>query len=69
MIKCSTPFEAVKRVLGFFTKAFDMVDHIVLVKKLQLLGLRANIFNWLISFFTERVQYCNVNDKLCTEKY
>jgi len=27
------------------SKAFDTVDHIVLVKKLQLLGLPANMFN------------------------
>ena len=47
-----------------FSKAFDTVDHIVLVKKLQMLGLPANIFNWLISFLTGRVQYCKVNDIL-----
>ena len=30
-----------------FANAFDTVDHIVLVEKLQLLGLPANIFNCL----------------------
>jgi len=33
-----------------FRKEFDTVDHIVLVKKLQLLGLPANILNWLIIY-------------------
>ena len=41
-----------------------MVDHIVLVEKLQLLGLPANIFNWLISILTGRIQYCKVNNVL-----
>jgi len=39
-----------------FSTAVDTVDHIVLLKKLQLLGLPANIFNWLISFLTYCVQ-------------
>ena len=47
-----------------FNKAFDTVDHVVLVEKLHLLGLPANIFNWLIYFLTGRVQYCKVNDVL-----
>jgi len=47
-----------------FSKAFDMVDHIVLVEKLQLLGLPANMFSWLISFLTGHVQYCKVNNVL-----
>jgi len=28
------------------------------------LGLPANIFNWLISFLTGRIQYCKVNNVL-----
>jgi len=51
-----------------FSKASDTVDHIALVKKLQLLGLPANILNWLISFLTGRVQYCKVNDTLSTPR-
>jgi len=37
-----------------FSKAFDTVNHVVLIRKLCLLGLPANIFNWIISFLTER---------------
>ena len=51
-----------------FSKAFDTVDHIVLVKKLQLIGLPDNIFNWLISFLIGRVQYCKVNETLSTPR-
>ena len=31
-----------------FSKAFDTVNHIVLIRKLCSLGLPANIFNWVI---------------------
>ena len=31
-------------------------------------GLPVDIFNWLISFLTGRVQYCKVNDALCTPR-
>jgi len=44
-----------------FRKAFDTVDHVVLIRKLCLLCLPANIFNWIISFRTGRTQYCKVN--------
>ena len=43
-------------------KHFDTVDHVVLTHKLCLLGLPANIFNWIILFVTGRTQYCKVND-------
>jgi len=33
------------------SEAFDTVDYTVLVKKLQLLGLPADIYNWLISSY------------------
>ena len=44
-----------------FSKAFDTVNHVVLIRKLCLLGMPANIFNWIISFLTGRTQYCKVN--------
>ena len=40
------------------------MQHIVLVKNVQVLSLPANIFNWWISFLTGYIQYCKVNDKL-----
>jgi len=42
-----------------FSKTFDTVDHVVLVRKLCLLGMTASIFNWNISFlmYTRRTHY------------
>lgn len=47
-----------------FSKAFDTVDHIVLVQKLQSLGLPSSIFNWIVSFLTGRTQYCKIDGVL-----
>jgi len=44
-----------------FSKAFDTVNDVVLMRKLCSLDLPANIFNSDISFLTERTQYCEVN--------
>ena len=44
----------VRCLLVDFSKAFDRVDHVVLVNKLSKLKLPICIFNWLISFLTGR---------------
>ena len=37
-----------------FSKAFDVVDHVILLEKLHKLSLPEYCVNWLISFFTGR---------------
>lgn len=44
----------VRCLLVDFSKAFDRVDHVILVKKLSTLHLPPYILNWLISFLTGR---------------
>jgi len=46
-----------------FSKAFDVVNHEVLLQKVSLLefDLPDNIHNWLVSFITGRLQICKVN--------
>ena len=44
--------------LIFFTKAFDIVDHAVLMSKLDKLQLPGNIYNWIGSFLSNRHQIC-----------
>ena len=46
-----------------FSKAFDTVDHVILIRKLQALNIPPNVY-WIISFFTGRVQRCKVQDTL-----
>jgi hypothetical protein len=42
-------------------KAFDTVDHInILIKKLELYGLKNNALRWFISYLSHRKQICKV---------
>ncbi|NRB81763.1 MAG: reverse transcriptase family protein, partial [Saccharospirillaceae bacterium] len=59
-------------VLGIFidlSKAFDTIDHEILLYKLQHYGIRGNTHKLLSSYLTNRYQYINVlntnSDKLC----
>ena len=47
-----------------FSKAFDMVDHVILIRKLINLGVPDFIVNWICSFLTGRSQQCKVNGRL-----
>jgi len=43
-----------------FSRAFDAVDHAILLTKFIGLNLRDNITNWTISFLRERTQCVNL---------
>ena len=45
-------------------KAFDTVDHKILLHKLYLYGIEGIAFNWFKSYLSDRKQYCQVNDHL-----
>jgi len=47
-----------------FSKAFDVVNHEVLLQKVSTLGLPDNIHNWLVSFITGCQQKCKVNGSI-----
>ena len=47
-----------------FAKAFDRVDHGIVLKKLSLLGIRGKILQWLKSFLSSRTQMVMVNGVL-----
>jgi len=49
----------VRALLIDFTKAFDIVDHSVLMEKLCKLQLPGNIYNWIGSFLSNRNQICH----------
>ena len=44
-----------------FKKAFDIVDHRILLKKLYAYGIRGNILKWFESFLMDRSQYVAYN--------
>ena len=60
MEKVSKALDTGKYVVGVFLdlkKAFDTVDHTILLEKFNSYGIRGNIYNWFKSYLTNRSQY------------
>ena len=60
MIEVSNAFDNNNLVLGVFidlSKAFDIVDHNILLEKLSTYGVKGNNLKWFHSYLFNRKQY------------
>ena len=47
---------SIRTVLFYYRKAFDLIDHSILVRTLSSLDLPVSIVNWIIDFLSHRSQ-------------
>ena len=60
----SKSFEQGKFTLGIFidlSKAFDTVDHNILLKKLNKYGIKGSTYDWFLSYLSNRKQCVSIN--------
>jgi hypothetical protein len=52
-------------------KAFDTVDHEILIKKLKIYGVQNTALKWFISYLFDRKQFCKVSRRcsIVNKKY
>ena len=50
------------------TKAFDTIDHEIILRKMSFLSFDQVAIRWLLSYLSGRTQRCDVNGKLSTAR-
>ena len=58
----------VRCLLVDFTKAFDLVDHLTLIGKLNNLNIADHIIQWVIAILNDRNQFVKIGEKLVVHK-
>lgn len=52
-----------------FSKAFDSINHFIVLQKLKSFGINDNLINWLESYLTGRVQFVAINNNFSKPIY
>lgn len=63
---CYQNLSAHNDVLGIYidiSKAFDTVDHVILLKKLYHYGIRGSLYEWFKSYLSGRTQFCSIGSE------
>ena len=58
-------FDKKQYMLGVFidlSKAFDTVDHTILLEKLHMYGVKENIYTWFLSYLSNRMQFVSFDN-------
>ena len=67
----SNPLETnnyVRCLIMAYPKAFDRVDHAILLRKLVGYYLWQNVIDWIVSFLSERIQFTKVGTNMTGTK-
>jgi len=54
----------VRCIVVDFSKAFDIINHAVLLSKISTFAIPGSVLNWIIDFLTERQQFCRIGGEL-----